>query len=83
MGRRWVRGRLSVARPRAATSGTLAQSGRRHGAAPEATREAERIWDEINGLNLRENIAPTRERSDLILEKAEDHRAKRVRLRRR
>ena len=49
----------------------------------EATREAGHIWDEINGLNLRENIAPTRDRADLILEKGEGHGVERVLLRRR
>jgi type I pantothenate kinase len=48
----------------------------------EATRLAGQIWDEINGLNLRENIAPTRGRADLILEKAEDHSVQGVKLRR-
>ena len=39
------------------------------------------VWDTINGVNLRENIAPTKERADLILEKAADHTFQRVRLR--
>jgi type I pantothenate kinase len=39
------------------------------------------IWREINGVNLRENIAPTRGRAHLILEKAGDHAVRRVRLR--
>jgi type I pantothenate kinase len=48
----------------------------------EAERLALGIWRDINGLNLRENIAPTRERARLILEKGPNHRVTRVRLRR-
>lgn len=48
----------------------------------EAKALAARIWDEINLRNLRENIAPTRERARLILEKGADHRATGVYLRR-
>ncbi|RYE88167.1 MAG: type I pantothenate kinase [Myxococcales bacterium] len=47
----------------------------------EAVTTARRIWREINGVNLRENIAPTRTRADLILEKGVDHAMQRVRLR--
>jgi type I pantothenate kinase len=42
---------------------------------------AKSIWEEINGVNLRENIAPTRGRAHLVLEKGTDHRVQRVRLR--
>jgi len=42
---------------------------------------AKSIWEEINGVNLRENIAPTRGRANLLLEKGPDHRVQRVRLR--
>lgn len=48
----------------------------------EARATARGIWDTINGVNLRENIAPTRERARLVLEKGEDHAVRRVRLRR-
>ncbi|MEJ7813368.1 MAG: type I pantothenate kinase [Gemmatimonadaceae bacterium] len=48
---------------------------------PEAIALAERIWREINEVNLRENIEPTRERADLILEKGDRHSVQRVRLR--
>jgi len=48
----------------------------------EAIETARRIWEEINLLNLRENIRPTRERAHLILEKREDHLVERVKLRR-
>jgi type I pantothenate kinase len=46
----------------------------------EARETAESIWRDINGLNLRENILPTRERASLILHKAADHRVTEVRL---
>lgn len=48
----------------------------------EAQAFAGRVWEEINGVNLRENILPTRERAHLILEKGPDHAVGRVRLRR-
>ncbi len=47
----------------------------------EAEETAHQIWREINGINLRENIEPTRERAHLILEKGADHAVERVRLR--
>jgi type I pantothenate kinase len=42
---------------------------------------AAEIWRNINGRNLAENIAPTRERADLILHKGADHAVDYVRLR--
>jgi type I pantothenate kinase len=48
----------------------------------EAVATAREIWRTINGVNLRENIAPTRERAQLVLEKGHDHAVRRVRLRR-
>lgn len=47
----------------------------------EAVETARRIWREINGVNLGENIAPTRTRADLILEKGPEHAVRRVLLR--
>lgn len=47
----------------------------------EAIQTATTIWNEINGLNLRENILPSRERADLILQKGENHIIQRVKLR--
>ena len=47
----------------------------------EAIEISKDIWSRINGLNLRENIEPTRERANLILEKGVDHSIQRVRLR--
>jgi type I pantothenate kinase len=48
----------------------------------EAVATARGIWREINGRNLAENIAPTRDRASLILRKAADHRIDRIQLRR-
>lgn len=39
----------------------------------QATTMAMDIWDEINGVNLAQNIAPTRERATAILLKGPDH----------
>jgi type I pantothenate kinase len=39
------------------------------------------IWRTINGVNLAENILPTRERADVVLEKGPDHAVRSVRLR--
>ena len=47
-----------------------------------ATETAHEIWRTINGVNLRENIQPTRDRARVVLEKAADHAVTRVRLRR-
>jgi type I pantothenate kinase len=52
-----------------------------HLSTEEAKQVAAEIWAGINGMNLRENIAPARERADLILEKGEDHQVLGVRLR--
>jgi type I pantothenate kinase len=47
----------------------------------EARETAQRIWREINYVNLKENVEPTRERAHFILEKGEEHDMARVRLR--
>jgi type I pantothenate kinase len=47
----------------------------------EAIRQAEYIWDSINGPNLSQNILPTRGRATVILRKASDHRVEWVRIR--
>lgn len=39
----------------------------------EAIATADRIWREINEVNLRQNILPTRERASLILSKGPEH----------
>jgi len=46
-----------------------------------AVDTARDIWRTINGVNLRDNIFPTRERARLILEKGPEHAVRRVRLR--
>ena len=48
----------------------------------QAVDTARAIWQSINGPNLRENIAPTRDRASLILHKASGHRIDEVMLRR-
>ena len=48
----------------------------------QAESFARMVWSTINGVNLREEILPTRARADLVLEKGPDHRVRRVRLRR-
>jgi type I pantothenate kinase len=47
----------------------------------EATATARQIWRTINGVNLRDNIFPTRDRARLILEKGADHAVTGIRLR--
>ncbi len=48
----------------------------------EATRDfARQVWAQVNLVNLRENIEPTRGRAHLVLEKGADHAVRRVRLR--
>jgi len=47
----------------------------------EAVITATRIWQEINLINLKENILPTKDRAQLILEKAADHSVQRVKMR--
>lgn len=47
----------------------------------EAVQLAQGIWKGINGVNLRENIQPTRERAQLILVKGKNHAVQRVYLR--
>ncbi|HEY4025558.1 MAG TPA: type I pantothenate kinase [Candidatus Dormibacteraeota bacterium] len=56
---------------------------RRYAGLPEdeAVATARRIWTEINGVNLRENIRPTRDRARLILRKAAGHSIQEVHLR--
>lgn len=48
----------------------------------EAVKVATGIWEEINGINLKKNIQPTRVRARLILEKGANHMVQRVKLRR-
>ncbi len=48
----------------------------------EAVETAERIWEEINYVNLKQNIEGTRERATLVLKKGGDHLVEEVRLKR-
>ena len=47
----------------------------------QAAAFARQVWTSINLVNLEECILPTRERSDVILEKGPDHGVQRVRVR--
>ncbi|MGY1686499.1 type I pantothenate kinase [Geodermatophilus sp. SYSU D00867] len=47
----------------------------------DARATALSIWAAVNGPNLRQNIAPTRSRARLVLQKAADHSVRRVLLR--
>ncbi|MGL6021275.1 MAG: type I pantothenate kinase [Gibbsiella quercinecans] len=47
----------------------------------EAINIATGLWNEINGLNLKQNILPTRERASLIMTKSANHAVESVRLR--
>jgi type I pantothenate kinase len=49
---------------------------------PEAVETAQRIWSEINYVNLKQNIEGTRERATVVLRKGADHLVEEVRLRR-
>jgi type I pantothenate kinase len=48
----------------------------------EAAETANAIWSRINLVNLHDNIQPTRQRADLILNKGTSHRVEEVALRR-
>lgn len=47
----------------------------------QAIETATKIWNEINGLNLRQNILPSRDRANLILVKGNDHAIQTIKLR--
>ena len=47
----------------------------------QAEAVARDIWTRINGVNLHQNVLPTRSRADLILHKAADHSVQQVHLR--
>lgn len=47
----------------------------------DAKQFAAKVWREINLVNLRENIQPTRQRADLILHKGPDHMIREIKLR--
>ncbi|WP_100754150.1 type I pantothenate kinase [Vibrio salilacus] len=47
----------------------------------QAIDKAHEIWQSINGVNLGLNILPTKERAQLILKKAQDHKVEEILLR--
>ncbi|MUI56144.1 type I pantothenate kinase [Aliivibrio fischeri] len=47
----------------------------------DSIKKAQHIWDTINGLNLEENILPTKNRASLILSKGENHSINQVTIR--
>lgn len=47
----------------------------------QARAQAQRIWSDINGPNLVENVLPTRSRASLVLTKGSGHDVRRIRLR--
>ncbi|MGS8681549.1 type I pantothenate kinase, partial [Salmonella enterica subsp. enterica serovar Infantis] len=47
----------------------------------EAVNTATSLWKEINWVNLKQNILPTRERASLIRTKSATHAVEQVRLR--
>jgi len=42
---------------------------------------AQGFWRDINLINLKENIEPTRSRATLVMQKGDEHRVERVLLR--
>jgi len=79
--RQWYVDRFLALR-RTAFQDTSAYFHRFAGLSDEEAREtALGIWAAVNGPNLRSNIAPTRSRARLVLQKAADHSVRRVLLR--
>ena len=79
--RQWYVERFLALR-RTAFADTAAYFHRFAGLTDEQAREtALGIWAAVNGPNLRSNIAPTRSRARLVLQKASDHTVRRVLLR--
>ncbi len=78
---RWYVERFLALR-RTAFQDTTAYFHRFAGLTDEQAREtANGIWVAVNGPNLRSNIAPTRSRARLVLQKSADHSVRRVLLR--
>jgi type I pantothenate kinase len=48
----------------------------------EVTALADQVWEQVNLVNLRKNVAPTRGRANLIVEKGSNHLIERILLRR-
>ncbi|SHN59338.1 pantothenate kinase [Geodermatophilus obscurus] len=79
--RQWYVERFLALR-RTAFADTSAYFHRFAGLTDEQARDtALGIWAAVNGPNLRDNIAPTRSRARLVLQKAADHEVRRVLLR--
>ncbi len=78
---RWFRERLLVLRSTMNEPGSFFQRLASL-SDEEVTTLAEQVWDQVNLVNLRENVAPTRGRADLIVEKGSDHLVDRVLIRR-
>jgi type I pantothenate kinase len=78
---RWFRERLLTLR-----SGLLEPGSFLHHLASlsddDVTALAQQVWHQVNLVNLRENVAPTRNRANLVVEKGSDHLVERVLLRR-
>ena len=79
--RRWYVDRLRTLRDTAFQDPASYFHQYAHMSDPEVIAFAEKVWATINERNLVENILPTRERADLILEKASNHAVERVWLR--
>ena len=63
-----------LAGQRSVSEGEIQVSGSPfHATRDEAVEEARSIWGAINGPNLHDNIAPTRNRVDLVLQKDVAH----------
>ncbi len=79
--REWYIDRFLTFRDAAKTDPTLFFSRFIHMTDGEARLYARLVWEVINELNLRQNILPTRQRADLILNKGPDHSVQSVLLR--
>jgi type I pantothenate kinase len=79
--RRWYVARFLALRGAAADDAESFYRRFRGMTEEETAAVAEMVWREINGVNLKENVEPTRLRAQLILEKGSDHSVRRIRLR--
>jgi type I pantothenate kinase len=80
--RHWFLGRLHALRETAFTDPQSPFRRLTQVSDAEVDAFGAQIWTTINGVNLVENIQPTRARATLVLHKGADHRGTRVRLRR-
>lgn len=79
---RWFLRRLHALRETAFTSAESPFRTLTQVSAEEVDEFGLGIWNTINGVNLEENIQPTRARATLVMVKDADHSVERVRLRR-